>query len=152
MTQDNPQPIPDQTPKPQTDQPQAAAPAPQPPIPAVRQGKPLITYDDFSKLELRVATVLEAAPHPNADKLIVLQVDLGTEKRQILAGIRGYYEPAELVGKSIVIVANLAPRKMRGMESQGMLLAASVLASAEDRADVVVLTPDRLVPPGSPVS
>ena len=86
--------------------------------------KPTITYEDFAKLDLRVATIVQAENHPNADKLICLQIDLGTEQRQIIAGIRGHYEPTDLVGKQIVVVANLAPRKMRGLESQGMLLAA----------------------------
>src|SRR5947208_234375 len=66
-----------------------------------------ITYDDFAKLELRVATIVEAKIHPNADKLLVLHVDLGSEKRQICAGIRAYYPPEELVGKQVVVVANL---------------------------------------------
>ena len=66
-----------------------------------------ITYDDFAKLELRVATIVEAKIHPNADKLLVLQVDLGSEKRQICAGIRAYYPPEQLVGKQVVVVANL---------------------------------------------
>jgi methionyl-tRNA synthetase len=107
-----------------------------------------IAFEDFAKLDLRVARVLEATEHPNADKLLVLQVDLGTEKRQIIAGLRGHYEPSELVGKSIVVVSNLAPRKMRGEISQGMLLA----ASSEDRTQVRVLLPDGEVPPGSSVS
>jgi len=117
------------------------------------QGKATITYDDFVKLDLRVGKVIEASAHPNADRLIVLKVDLGSEQRQIIAGIRGYYEPEALVGKSITVVANLAPRKMRGLESQGMLLAASALGEDEGPLkDVVVLTVDRDVPPGSPVS
>ena len=86
--------------------------------------KPTITFDDFAKLDLRVAKVIEAENHPNADKLICLKIDLGSEQRQIIAGIRGHYEPSELLGKQIVVVTNLAPRKMRGLESQGMLLAA----------------------------
>ena len=69
--------------------------------------------------------VLEAAPHPNADKLLVLKVDLGTEQRQIIAGIKPYCAPEALVGKDIIVVANLAPRKMRGLDSNGMLLAAT---------------------------
>ena len=85
----------------------------------------MIQYDDFAKLELRVATVLECKAHPNADKLLVLQIDLGTEKRQICAGLRQHYQPEQLVGKQIVVVANLAPRTMRGEVSQGMLLAAT---------------------------
>ena len=109
---------------------------------------PTVLYDDFSKLDLRIARVLECTPHPNADKLLVLKVDLGSEQRQIVAGIRGYYQPETLVGKLIVIVANLAPRTMRGLESQGMLLA----ASTPDRSQVILLTPDADVPAGSKVS
>ena len=107
-----------------------------------------IAFEDFAKLDLRVARVLDAKDHPNADKLLVLQIDLGTEKRQIIAGLKGHYEPSELVGKSIVVVSNLAPRKMRGEISQGMLLA----ASSEDREQVRVLLPDGDLPPGSSVS
>jgi methionyl-tRNA synthetase len=85
-----------------------------------------IGIDDFAKVELRVAQVLVAERVPKADKLLRLEVDLGYEKRQILAGIAQYYEPEKLIGRKIVIVANLAPRKMRGLESNGMLLAASL--------------------------
>ncbi len=85
-----------------------------------------ITIDDFAKVELRVAQVLVAERIPKADKLLRLEVDLGYEKRQILAGIAEHYEPEKLIGRKIVIVANLAPRKMRGLESNGMLLAASL--------------------------
>ena len=85
-----------------------------------------ITIDDFLKVDLRVAQVLVAERIPKADKLLRLEVDLGYEKRQILAGIAQFYEPEKLVGRKIVIVANLAPRKMRGLESNGMLLAASI--------------------------
>jgi len=111
-------------------------------------GKPVIQFDDFMKLDLRTARILEASEHPNADKLFVLKVDLGTETRQLIAGIKGYYEADELVGKNIIIVANLAPRKMRGLESQGMLLA----ASTEDKSDVILLTTDRNISPGSSCS
>lgn len=107
-----------------------------------------ITFDDFAKVDLRVARVLEARPHPNADKLLVLQIDLGGEQRQIVAGIRGYYEPEQLVGKLIVVVKNLAPRTMRGETSQGMLLA----ASNEDRSQVILLTPMADILPGAKVS
>jgi methionyl-tRNA synthetase len=85
-----------------------------------------ITIDDFIKVDLRVAQILVAERVPKADKLLRLEVDLGYEKRQILAGIAQYYEPEKLVGRKIIIVANLAPRKMRGLESNGMLLAASL--------------------------
>jgi methionyl-tRNA synthetase len=108
----------------------------------------LISFDDFARVQLRVGRVLEAKDHPNADKLIVLKVDLGTEQRQICAGIKGYYAPEQLVGKNLIIVANLAPRMMRGLESQGMLLA----ASSGDRSRVVVLTTDTPMEPGSVVS
>ena len=87
---------------------------------------PQVTIDDFVKVDLRVAQILVAERVPKADKLLRLEVDLGYEKRQILAGIAQYYEPEKLVGRKIVIVANLAPRKMRGLESNGMLLAASL--------------------------
>jgi methionyl-tRNA synthetase len=87
---------------------------------------PEITIDDFIKVDLRVAKVLVAERIPKADKLLRLEVDLGYEKRQILAGIAQFYEPEKLVGRKVVIVANLAPRKLRGYESQGMIVAASV--------------------------
>ncbi len=85
-----------------------------------------ITIDDFARIELRVAQVKVAERVKGADKLLRLEVDLGTEVRQILAGIAEAYAPEALVGRKIVIVANLAPRKMRGLESNGMLLAASI--------------------------
>ncbi|HQL75200.1 MAG: Methionine--tRNA ligase [Planctomycetes bacterium ADurb.Bin126] len=130
--------------------PASAAPPAAAPAPAAAT-KPEITYDDFVKLDLRVAKVLQAAPHPNADKLLCLTVDLGTEQRQVIAGLRAYYAPEALVGKQIIVVTNLAPRKMRGLESKGMLLAASHQAEGQLR-DVVILMPDKEVPPGSPVS
>ena len=112
--------------------------------------KPTVTFDDFTKLDLRVATILEVREHPNADKLLVMTIDLGDEQRQIIAGLRGHYEPQDLTGKQIVIVANLEPRKMRGLESQGMLLAG--VYDRDGAQDVVVLTLDRDVPPGTSVS
>ncbi len=107
--------------------PPAAAPAANAEQPAANQH---ITIDDFAKVELRVAQILVAERIPKADKLLRLEVDLGYEKRQILAGIAQYYEPEKLIGRKIVIVANLAPRKMRGLESNGMLLAASLEGGA----------------------
>ena len=114
------------------------------------QSKPIIAYEDFAKLDLRVAKVIEAENHPNADKLICLKIDLGNEQRQIIAGLRGHYEPAELIGKDIIVVANLAPRTMRGLDSHGMLLAAS--AQTETGLFLTILTPEKPTPPGSPVS
>jgi methionyl-tRNA synthetase len=90
------------------------------------EGIAQIGIEDFAKIELRVAQILVAERIPKADKLLRLEVDLGYEKRQILSGIAQYYEPEKLVGRKIVIIANLAPRKMRGLESNGMLLAASI--------------------------
>ncbi len=108
-----------------------------------------INYDDFAKLDLRVATILECKPHANADKLLVLQIELGSEKRQICAGLRQHIaDPQSMVGKQIVVVANLAPRQMRGEISQGMLLAATDPASGK----VIVVTPSEPVAAGSKVS
>jgi methionyl-tRNA synthetase len=86
---------------------------------------PQISIDDFVKIDLRVAQIVVAERIPKADKLLRLEVDLGYEKRQILSGIAEWYTPEELIGRRIVVIANLAPRKMRGLESHGMLLAAS---------------------------
>ena len=106
-----------------------------------------VTIDDFAKIHLRVATIVEAKPHPNADKLLVLQVDLGSDRRQICAGIRAHYPPEQLVGKQIVVVANLAPRPLRGEMSQGMLLAASDPATGK----VIIISPSDPCTPGSGV-
>jgi methionyl-tRNA synthetase len=103
----------------------------------------MITFDEFRKVDLRTATVVEAHPHPNADKLLVIRADLGElGERQLVAGIRPWYSPEELVGKSIIVVANLAPAKLRGEESQGMLLA------VQDGDDVRIVTAEGAVGPG----
>ncbi len=132
----------DSAPTPPPSQPAAAVPA------AVAAGPATIAFDDFAKLELRVATILDCKPHGNADKLLVLQVDLGGEKRQICAGLRAHYQPEQLVGKQIIVVANLAPRTMRGEISQGMLLAATDSATQK----VIFVTPSDAVAAGSKVS
>lgn len=107
----------------------------------------MITIDEFRKLELRVGTVRSAEPHPNADRLLVLRVDVGGEERQLVAGIRAHYDPAALVGRQVIVVANLEPAKLRGVESQGM-----VLAAADEAANrVVLLRPDDPVVPGAVV-
>lgn len=113
--------------------------------------KPEITFDDFTKIDLRVATILEAEAHPNADRLLKLQIDLGSEKRQICAGVKAHYDPESLVGKQIVVVANLAPRKIRGEVSNGMLLAASAQDAEGQTVDVVLVAPSAEVPAGSTV-
>lgn len=100
---------------------EAPAPAPAPAAAA----SPTITYDDFAKIDLRVGVVLSAAKVPKADKLLHLTVDLGEARpRSIVAGIAERFAPDQLVGARVLVVANLAPRKMRGIESQGMILAA----------------------------
>jgi methionine--tRNA ligase beta chain len=121
--------------------------------------KPQITFDDFVKLDLRVATVKAAEPHPNADRLLKVQLDDGTPNgRQVCAGIRQWYDPAAMVGKQVIIVANLEPRKIRGEISQGMILAASDLKPGTQGTDdptgrdVIVLTVDKPVKAGSAVS
>lgn len=108
--------------------------------------KPEIQYDDFVKLDLRVALVIQAEKVPKADKLLKLTVDLGFEKRQIVAGMAQHYTPEEITGKKIIIVANLAPRKLRGVESYGMLMAAT------SGNDVILLTVDKDALPGSKIS
>jgi methionyl-tRNA synthetase len=110
--------------------------------------EPTIQYDDFAKIHLRVATVLECTPHPNADKLLLLKIDLGDEQRQLCAGLKQHYTPESLVGKQVIVVANLAPRTMRGQVSQGMLLA----ATDAEGGRVIVLNPAEPVPAGSKVS
>ncbi len=122
-----------------------AAPCVDPPRPQ----KVPVKFDDFAKLDLRIARVLECREHPNADKLLILKIDLGTEQRQICAGLRQHYQPEDLVGKLIVVVANLDSRTMRGECSEGMLLAASEGAMKER---VLIISPSQDVTPGSVVS
>ena len=105
-----------------------------------------ITIEDFDKLELRLAKVLKVEKHPNADKLLVLQLEVGKEKRQVVSGIAEFYNPQDLVGKSLILVANLKPVKLRGIESQGMILAAST-----DK-DLAVATIDGKIPSGTIVN
>lgn len=115
--------------------------------------KPQISFEDFAKVDLRVAKVLHAENHPSADKLFKLQLDDGSgTPRQICAGIRGHYQPQDLIGRSIIIVANLAPRAIRGEVSNGMLLAASDAPKDSGERRVVVLGPTAEIPPGSIVS
>ena len=84
----------------------------------------IITYDDFKKMDLKVGLILTAERVPNTDKLLKLEVDLGTEKRQVVAGVGDVYTPEEIIGKKLIMVANLKPAVIRGVESQGMILAA----------------------------
>lgn len=97
------------------------------------QLKPEITYDDFDKIDFRVGTIVKAEKHPKADKLLVFQVKLGTELRQVISGVAGSFKPEEMVGKKVIVVANLKPRQLRGMESKGMLL----FADNGERVEIV---------------
>ncbi|NLP10761.1 methionine--tRNA ligase subunit beta, partial [bacterium] len=105
-----------------------------------------ISYDDFSRVQLRLAQVLKAEKVEKADKLLRLEIQVGEEKRQIVAGIAKHYTPEQLIGKTLVVVANLQPAKIRGLESNGMLLAAE-----DENGQLAVLTPDRPVQSGAKV-
>jgi len=109
--------------------------------------KPEIVFDDFGKIDLRVGTIIDAKKVEKADKLLQLEVDLGSEKRTILSGIAMHFEPATIIGKQVVVVANLAPRKMRGVESKGMIL------MAEDaNGKLYFVQPSEAIAPGSTIS
>ena len=105
----------------------------------------MISFEEFKKIELRIAKIIKAEKLEGSENLVKLEIDLGEEKRQILAGIQKYQQPEELMGKTIVVVANLEPRKMMGLESQGMLLAADV------NGEPILLIPDKEVQPGAPI-
>ncbi len=107
--------------------------------------KQYLTFDEFKKMDLRVAKVIAAEKVEGADKLLKLQVDLGAEQRQVVAGMALWYSPEDMIGREVVMIANLKPAKIRGVESQGMLLAADIDGEA------VLLKPDKEVPPGSTV-
>ncbi|MNX99242.1 Methionine--tRNA ligase [compost metagenome] len=111
--------------------------------PAAPELKPVIEFDDFAKVELRVGTILQAEKVKKADKLLQLEVDLGFEKRTIVSGIALHYQPEEVIGQQVVVVVNLAPRKMRGIESAGMIL------MGEDAAGkLVFISPKNIVNSG----
>ena len=137
------------TPDAPTGQPAPVAPPPAPATVPAPAGPVMITFDDFAKLDLRVGKVLECIAHPNADKLLVLQVELtGGERRQVCAGLRAHYQPEQFIGKDVIVVTNLAPRTLRGQVSSGMILAASDPATGK----VVFIAPSESVSPGSKVS
>lgn len=105
-----------------------------------------ISFEDFQKLDIRVGTVQEVSDHPDADNLLLLQVDLGEpDNRQLVAGIKGDYEPSDVEGNQIVVVSNLEPATIRGEESEGMLLA------ADDDTGISLLQPDRAVKNGTKI-
>lgn len=110
--------------------------------------KPEIEYDDFDKMDFRVGTIISAEKHPKADKLLVFQVKMGTETRQIISGVAAYFKPEECVGKKVVVVANLKPRKLRGLESKGMILFADNVVDGKERIEFVTTTAED----GNPVT
>ncbi|MDD5119721.1 MAG: methionine--tRNA ligase subunit beta [Candidatus Omnitrophica bacterium] len=103
----------------------------------------MASIDDFKKLELRVAEIIEVNDHPNADKLLILKLDLGDRQKQVVAGIRVFYTKEELIGKQVVLIDNLEPVVLRGIESQGMILAGS------DESGIAVLCPEKKLKLGS---
>lgn len=123
------------------------APAPSPAPAPVPSPPATISIDDFRKIVLKVGKVIEATDHTNANKLLVLKVDLGGgEVRQVVSGIKSWYAPAQLVGKNVIVVANLQPAQLRGVESQGMVLAAT------SGSEVILCAPEKEAAPGSKVS
>jgi len=105
----------------------------------------MISFEEFQKLDLRTAKILKAEKVENSDKLFRLEVDLGDEKRQLVAGLGQFYKPRELIGRAVVVVANLEPKVILGLESRGMLLAADV------GGEPVLVVPEKEAPPGSKV-
>jgi len=106
----------------------------------------MVSYEDFKKLDIKIAKIVSVKAHSNADRLYVLDVDLGDETKQIVAGIRASYAEDELIGKHVVVVANLEPVAIRGEESNGMALAA-----ASDDGPILIV-PEKDIPPGAKVS
>jgi len=106
-----------------------------------------ISLDDFKKLDLRIAKIIKAEKVEGSDKLLKLEIDLGYEQRQILAGIAQFYEREKLIGREIIVLTNLQPRVIRGLESQGMLLAAT-----DTDGTITILRPDKELTPGSKIS
>jgi len=107
-----------------------------------------VKFSDWEKLDLRIGKILSVEDHPNADKLYILEVDLGKEKRKIVAGLKQHYKPKELKGKMCIVVANLEPAVLRGIKSEGMILA----AVSEDKTKVKLIQPDSDIEVGSKIS
>ena len=117
-------------------------------VPPLQPQAPLsqVSIEEFRKIDLRVGVVVAAEDHPNADRLLVLKVEIGDgTPRQLVAGIKGAYQASELIGKQVVVVANLKPAMLRGIESQGMVLA------AQDGTQLALLTLERPIQPGGTV-
>lgn len=103
----------------------------------------MVTFEEFKKIELKVAEIKEVNDHPNADRLYVVVVDLGDKRKQLVAGIKGSYAKEDLIGKQVIVVDNLEPAILRGVESQGMLLAAS------DDTGISIISPQKKIKLGS---
>ena len=108
--------------------------------------KDLVNFDDFTQMYFRVGTILSAEKMPKADKLLVLKVDVGLDQRTIVSGIAEHFKPEEIIGKQVCVLLNLAPRKIRGTESQGMIL----MAEQEDGA-LCFLSPDQAIKSGATI-
>jgi len=106
----------------------------------------MISHDDFKKLEMVTAKIIEVEDHPNADRLFVVKADIGGETRQVVAGIRDHYKKEELIGKEVIVLKNLQTATIRGVESNGMILA------TKDGDKLAILTPEKEVKVGSPIS
>jgi methionyl-tRNA synthetase len=115
-------------------------------VPQLLPQKPEITIDDFMKMDLRAGIILNAEKVEKADKLLKLEIDLGFEKRTVVSGIALHYKPEDIIGKQVTVIANLAPRKMRGIESRGMILMAT-----DDNGKLVFVSPLDAATPGSEV-
>jgi methionyl-tRNA synthetase len=105
----------------------------------------MISFDDYKKLDLKIAEIVEVKDHPNADKLYLVTVRIGDKEKQLIAGLKGHYSPEELKGKQVVVLDNLEPAVIRGIKSEGMLLAAG------DDEQIAILVPEKPVKTGSGV-
>ncbi len=105
----------------------------------------MVSFEDFKKLDLRVAKIIEAEKVEGSGKLLKLKIDLGEETRQLIAGIAKFYQPESLIGREIIVIANLEPKMLMGLESQGMLLAAN------DGEQIILLKPDKEISPGAKI-
>jgi methionine--tRNA ligase beta chain len=105
----------------------------------------MVNIEEFRKIELKIAQIKEVSDHPNADRLYVLTVDVGDKTKQVVAGIKAFYQKEDLIGKQVVLVDNLEPALLRGVESQGMLLA------TQDEQGICIIAPERKAKLGSPV-
>lgn len=106
----------------------------------------MVSFDDFKKLDIRVAEIKSVEDHSNADKLYVVKVDIGAEERTMVAGIKNFYKPEELVGRKVIAIVNLEPATIRGVESQGMILA------AKDANGLTILATEKDITTGSKIS